>query len=219
MSVPAGGLTYKDIQDELVGERFGVGLLTPIKRWITLRYAQIWGDSEWPFKRVWRENWSVTSVTPTMPAAYWKTTKLVRTDGTEVVYLEPNAFDSSYPVGGQGSGPPAHFTVVNGQIILGPAISGTASLIHSYERRPCRYTAADVLTPGTMVADTDYPVWPVDWHYALVVGATSTGLKVQNDPTWDSLESEFGSIIVSMREDLLPPDQYGNVQYGKDSFG
>jgi hypothetical protein len=216
MSVPATGLSYKQVQDILVGERFGSGMREEIKRWINLRYAQIWGDSEWPFKRVWRESWNIQVAPPTMPPAYWKTTRLVSSDGTVLGFLDPDRFDSTYPVGSDG-GTPAHYTVLNSQIYLGPSTS-TASLVHSYERRPCHFNSSDVLTPGLMNADDDYPVWPVDWHYALVVGATATGLKMQNDPTWDSLEQEFGSVILSMREDLLPPDQYQNLQYGRDNF-
>ena len=211
-------MTKGDIRAELVQDRFGPGQATRIDRWIDLRYSLVWADSEWPFKRVRREAWNVVSTQPTMPPAYWKTTRLDRPDGTEVAFLSPDDFDNAYPLGDSNAGAPENFTVINGQVILGPAISGASQLYHSYQRRPWHFNTSGTVVPGLMNLDTDYPAWPEDYHYILVLGATATGLKIQNDPTWDSLEQEFGTVLVSMREDLLPPDQYKNLQYGRDSF-
>ena len=62
-----------------------------------------------------------------------------------------------------------------------------------------------------MVADTDYPVFPSEYHYLLVLGATATGLKMENDPTWTALEDEYREILMTMQQDLsadFVPNQF-----------
>jgi len=55
------------------------------------------------------------------------------------------------------------------------------------------------------------------FDYLLVPGAIATGLKEENDPTWEPLEMEFRTIIDEMREFYLPTMRpYGNAQYGRD---
>jgi len=216
VSVPTGGLAYSDIRLELSSQRFGTQLVPSINRWINTRYGVIWGDSEWPFKRIRRETWAVSGAAPVMPPAYWKTTRLETSTGDVLVFLDTDDFDDAYPVGTPVGSTPEAYTVLAGQLYIGPTC-GAVTLYHSYERRPCHYNTADVVVPGLLSADTDYPIWPPEWHYALVVGAGAVGLKMQNDPTWDALEQEFGTILNSMREDLLPPDQYANTQYGRDT--
>jgi len=208
-------MAFSDIRQELVTQRFGVALSTSINRWINTRYGMVWADSEWPFKKVRRESWAVTGAAPQMPPAYWKTTRLERQDGEKMLYLAPDDFDDSYPIGTPIGNLPEAYTVIAGQLYIGPT-AGAQTMYHSYERRPCHYDATDTIIPGLLSVDTDYPLWPPEFHYVLVVGAMATGLKVQNDITWDSLEQEFGTILTSMREDLLPPDLYGTTQYGRD---
>jgi len=218
MSAPASGMSLLQIRTELNEQRFGPNMDSSLSRWIRLREGMIWSDSEWPFKRVRRSALSASTATPTMPSAHWKTVSLERSDGVEVTYMRPVDFNRAYPTNDSSTGGPDAYTVLNGQIILGPTPSGSISLYHSYDRRPSHYNDSDVLTVGTMTLDTDYPVYPAEYHYVLVAGAMASGLKVQNDPTWDALEQEFQQLLNLMREDLLPPDQYSTNQYGRDGL-
>jgi hypothetical protein len=112
---------------------------------------------------------------------------------------------------------PTFYTVLNEKVYIGPSsFSGTLYL--SYDRRMCHYNAVGGITAGPMIEIGDYPLYPVEYHYMLAVGGMASGLKVQNDPTWDSLEQEFQQMLGTMREDLLPPDLYGSNQYGRDDF-
>lgn len=217
MSVPPGGLTLSDMRGELIQQRFGAGLQTSIDRWLNARYASVWSDQEWPFKRIHREQWDITGAMPQMPVAWAATTRLETSDGIELQFLLPDDFDDWYPVGAPIGSKPESYTVIGGQLIIGPT-AGAQTLFHSYEIRVVHYNASDVKVPGVLLLDTDYPFWPEEYHYMLVVGATATGLKLQNDPTWDALEQEFTVHLEAMADDLIPPDQYGTVQYGRDQL-
>jgi len=69
-----------------------------------------------------------------------------------------------------------------------------------------------------MNSDNDTPVFDEAYHPLLVIGATATGLKMENDPTWGALEQEFDAGLQAMVEELCPPDHATTLQYGRDSF-
>jgi hypothetical protein len=69
-----------------------------------------------------------------------------------------------------------------------------------------------------MSIDTDYPLWDPAYFWILVPGATASGLKMENDPTYQPLENEFLHGIEMMIDDLLPPSHASTLQYGRDNL-
>lgn len=216
MTTGHGGLNLEQIRKEMRQQRFGPNMDTSLLYWINLREGQIWSDSEWPFKRLMREAVTAENGYVGVPDQFWKAANLEAADGTTLGFLLPEEYELMYPIGSDAAGAAAHFTILNSQVLLGPAVSGTFYL--SYDKRVCHYDNTGFLVSGPMFEADDYPPYPVEYHYMLVVGAMASGLKVQNDPTWDALEQEFQQMLGTMREDLLPPDQYRNAQFGRDQL-
>lgn len=212
-------MNYLAIQDEVIELRFDSTTRDYVKNWIDARYAAIWGDNDWHFKKVLAESLSITASdnTPTMPTTFGRVLHLYDNNGVEVEYLSPASFDYRYATDTSESRP-MHYTVVNRQIYLGPIPVSNQTFKLSYERQVCHYADATTLTAGVMNSDLDTPVWPSEHHYVLVVGALATGLKLKNDRTWEMAEQEFRLLYDAMAQDLLPPDQPENLQYGRQDF-
>lgn len=75
------------------------------------------------------------------------------------------------------------------------------------------------LARGQLDNDTDQSVFPEPYDYVLVLGAIATGLKLENDPTWPSMEEEYNDMLAAMIDTLIPPDRAKNLQYGRDELG
>lgn len=202
-------MTFADIQDEVITARFNAGQRASVKRWINYRYSWVWGHAEWPFKKLGPTNLSITAAdqTPTPPADLHRVIRLWDDLGQPVRWLEPERFDLAYE-SHDYTGRPSDFKVVNGVLTVGPTPDASYTYHITYEK---------ALTE--LSADGDEPAFPDRYHYLLVMGAISTGLKLENDPTWQPLEQEFIEAVSAMAEDLLPPDHTGNLQYGKDFLG
>lgn len=202
-------MTFAEIQDEVITARFNAGQRASVKRWINYRYSWVWGHAEWPFKKVGPTSLTVTSGSQnvTEPSDIARVIRLYTDLGEPVRELEPERFDLAYSYHTY-TARPTDYKVVNGQIVLGPTPDANYTYKLAYEK---------ALTE--LSADSDTPAFPSRYHYLLVMGAIATGLKLENDPTWQPLEQEFVEAVGAMSEDLLPPDRAGNTQYGRDYLG
>jgi hypothetical protein len=93
-----------------------------------------------------------------------------------------------------------------GSFQVAPAPAGTLSYRLQGWNLPVHRTTASDRATGMMLADTDMQWWPDGFEYFLVPGAISTGLKLENDPTWPPLEQEAQAGIRDL-VDLLNPIQ------------
>ncbi len=214
-------MTFADIFNEVISARFKTSQTPSIKRWINLREAQIWASAEWPWKLVGPTALAVAIGvdTPTVPSDIDRPSAIYDDQGSRMRYLTQTDFDDFYRAYTINSsrGRSDAFKWNNGVLTLGPVPDATYSYTMAYLRRICHYDNTDALTDGPMVDDDDYPVYDVEWHEILTIGAIATGLKVENDPTWNSLEQEFGVMLTQMVEHYLPTVAVaGNTQYGAD---
>lgn len=214
-------LPFVDMQNELVSLRFGEAKRSSCKLWINHRYRQLFGMRDWPFRYVEREavtiNSSGTLASFSSPLRRAFALELA-SDGSSLAFVQPDTMRLDYPVNQTSAATPQEYTVRGGIVYVKPAPSGDTSAYLSYQRSVCCYKADGTIRTGAMTADDDYPLWPEEHHYLLVLGGMATGLKNVNDPTWEALEQEYAIGVDSMIDDLFPPDTYGNIQYGRQVY-
>jgi len=214
-------MTFDDICDEVIEARFKESQRTSVKRWVNLREAQIWATAEWPWKIIGPTALTVTTAdsTPSLPSDIDRPSKIYDDLGDRLQYMIQDEFDdylTSYQINNT-RGRPTTFKWNNGVLTLGVVPDRAYSYTMSYLRKLSHYAAGSVVTLGPMSADTDFPLFDAEWHEILTLGAISTGLKVENDPTWEPLEGEFSVMLAQMVEHYLPAVAVaGNMQYGAD---
>lgn len=203
------------MKDELVSTRFGENKRPSCGRWINHRMGMVWAHADWPFRKAIRETAEVdASGVVTMPSTFRRMLWAETTDEQPIHFLDPATFRATWGAANSESATqPTSYTVVNGVAYVRP--KGSSSIYIAYERKMCHLHLGATVTVGEMVDDTDEPVWDDEFHYLLVLGAMATGLKTENDPTWESLETEFAIALGAMREEYLPPDGVVNRQFGR----
>lgn len=216
-------MVFSEIYGEVITARFNTGQTANAKRWVNLREAQIWATAEWPWAIVGPTALVVTSTdsTPALPVDIDTPSAIYDDHGDKLQYMIQSEFDDAFisPQLNNTRGRPNAFKWNNGILTLGPVPDTAYSFTMTYLRKICHYAAGTVLTTGPMTADTDFPVFDSEWHEILTLGAISTGLKIENDPTWTSLEQEFGIMLTGMVDRYLPAvATAGNMQYGADWF-
>jgi hypothetical protein len=153
-----------------------------------------------------------------MPPDFDRVIHLFNAEGSELVQSYPDEFDQDYASGQiqLAQGNPEAFKVVARVLTLAPVPASDATLYFSYYRLLAHRNAVGDIIAGPMANDDDEPIWDRGHHYLLATGGMSTGLKMENDPTWQALEAEFQQAFELMREDLLPPDRTITTQYAAD---
>ncbi len=199
-------MTFKEIQDAVLSDRFDESQRGDAKHWVNHRYAWIWALEEWNFQygtddvTVTSGSQAVTGVTSDLAAVL----TLQRSDGTPLVPLSPADFYGHY-YGSTQTGSPEAFTVVNGAVMVGPTSNETATTYRLvYEKEPT-----------LLVADNDVPAIPAGFHFALVHGGAAEGLKLQNDPTFQAFEQDFQASITAMRRKYLSNVRGTHEQFGR----
>ena len=189
-----------------------------MKLWVNRRMQGVWGEAEWPFKRVNREACQIDSNgNLVMPVGFRRAIALEDASGSQLEYMVAEEWRKDNPLPAV-SGIPQSYTTWNGQVLFDatPGVGNVYQL--SYLRRICCLDQNNQIKQGLMTSDFDKPLWDPEHHFLLVLGATSTGLKLENDFTWSSLEDEFQGALTEMKDDLLPPDNVGTTQYGADDL-
>lgn len=191
-------MTFKEIVDHVLADRFGPAKRIDAKKWVNHRYWWLWTLEDWTFK------WA--TVTFPIAAGFQQTAGSVTDLKTPVaVYLangdplEPIAdhrafFDRYASTASVEKGTPEAFTMVGGALLLGPTpvASETGTII--YERE---YTE--------LVDDNSVPALPSGSHLALVHGGASEGLRLENDPSWQDSEDSFQATVAVLRQGYLQP--------------
>ena len=214
-------MTFSEIYNAVVEARFKSSQTMAVKRWVNMREAQVWSAAEWPWKLVGPTTLAVDASdnTPTVPTDTYQPLAVYDDRGERLEYFTQSDFDDVYIPGQINSttGRPRSFKWNDRVLTLGDTPDTSYTFQMTYIRKLCHYTSLAVLTSGPMSADTDYPVYDNEWHQMLVVGAIATGLKIENDPTWEPLEMEFSTTLATMIEHYLPAVAVaGNMQYGAD---
>lgn len=213
-------LTLAILRTAVLGRRFpAASQSTNATRWLASAYQDVWSASDWQFKRVSREALPVVagSSSPTMPAAFADATSLFDDAGDEVPRMGEETFESAYghDFADSWRGTVEAFTVVNRQILLGPAPSSSSTFSLSYRRRMAHKQSDGItVAAGFMNEETDYPIWD-DHHAILIPRAAAIGLQELSDPTWQIAQSEYERELERMLDDYATPlvGQWGDGWY------
>lgn len=201
-------MTFKEVVEAVLADRFNENRRADAKGWVNFRQAWVWSLEEWTFRQA-TDDVTVTSgsqLVSGVAADFLTALALFSSDGTPLFpVLDHREFYAEYfnnvtPV----TDTPEAFTVLGGSILVGPTSNVSAAdykLI--YERGPTE-----------LVDDGAISTIPEAFHMMLVHGGASEGLKLQNDPTWESYEQDFTAAIEVMRQDYLLPIRGAPQQFG-----
>lgn len=215
----ANTLTYKDIQDAVLGRRFPETMRPSAKRWIATAYADVWAADDWTFKRVSRAAFTLTAgdSTPTMPADFLDAIELYDPTGAPLVRMSQQHFEEEYAdsliLGSTGS--PEAYTVVNRQIEVAPIPTGGTYRLSYFRALSHLESDGSTVTSGFMDEDNDSPLW-LDHQAVLIPRATVIGLMEINDPTWPPFMQEYERQLERMRRDyeqVRPQVQWAREDY------
>lgn len=197
-------MNFLQLQDAVKSDRFREAQRGDIKTWINARYWWLWSLEDWPFR------YSTADLTTTSgsqllggaPADLGNVLAIIPTNSGDpswkLDYVSPRRFYADwYDPRGTDNGESGYYTIVNGDIFVAPAPDESVAdwkLVYSREF-------------SMLVDDDDVPALPDGAHLSLVFGGAATGLKLQNDPTWQAFEQDFNSAIQILRSGYLNDQQ------------
>jgi hypothetical protein len=202
-------VTFLELQTAVL-ERFEEDQRDNSKRWINLRYGQLWTAERWTFRQT--EANPVTAVgvanLGTVPVNLGRVLGLWDENGVELNYYRPDQWNRNFLADvATSTGAPWGYTVVNGAIKVGPTPSAVATFTLLHLRR---------IT--SLVADGDVPELPAEYHWLLVPGAQAQGQIVKQDPNAGMSEQAYLQGIDLLRRDYLE-DADVSEQWGAEAWG
>lgn len=188
-------MDFAALQDEVLSDRFGVEKRDATKNWLNYRYGRLWGMEPWTFKNqistlnVPMNTQSIARGTIGRISALWDSTLSPNYQGT--MPLRPEDF---YYFASLSAGTPYNWTVIGDNIVFDRPM-GSARTFTVVNEKP--FTA--------LVNDTDVPLIPSEYHLVLASGASSHGLRLENDPSWEAFENDWSQGIEDMKKNYLTP--------------
>lgn len=192
----------------MLSGRFKEAQRSDVKTWINHRYGVVWGLADWPF-RIATDLVTVTAGSQTVTgvaADFGKVVSLTRNDGYRLKALPPGLFfDRYYSTASPTTGDPLAYTIVGTSILVGPTPVTTSTT----------YELLYVKSFTELSADADIAAIPTEFHLMLVNGASSQGLLLENDPTWEPLERAYQSDLQALRVAYgrATRDNFGSFEY------
>lgn len=191
----AEGMTFGEILDDVLGNpnRFESSLRGRAGRAVNNRYAHLWTLEDWSFRyalatvNVLASNSAVVN----MPADFGTAMYLWdENGGVKLPYLEIGEFELRYLPAALGAA--EAWTVVDGQIRVGPTPDAAASWTLYYRKR---------FIP--LSDEGDMPLIPTAFHLALVHGGRAELLAVSDAPNAGVMEQLWQMDIDAMRREYL----------------
>lgn len=183
-------MTFLEIVDEVLFDRFSEARRNSVKRYVNARYGRVWAQEPWTFKR----DVANTSVASGVSSVSLSSIGMQRVEGVwrvsgnynyDIAAGRPeDFFDWVSAVGGT----PYDFTVYGDSIQLDRSPSSTTDIVVLGE---LAFTA--------LVNDGDVPLLPEEFHMMLVHGAASEALRMENDPTWQGFEQDYLGYLQDMK--------------------
>src|SRR6266705_2546347 len=186
-------MNYLDLQNEVLSDRFDESKRPNAKNWLNYRYGRLWGMEPWTFKQqlstlnVSAGTSSVARGTIGMITALWDTT-------ISPYYLPemPLRAEDFHEVASLTAGTPYNYVVIGDNIQFNrPMLVNRTFLVVN----EAKFTA--------LAADGDIPAIPTEYHLLLASGASSHGLRLENDPSWQAFEDEWSHGIDDMKKNYL----------------
>lgn len=186
------GMTFGQILDDVLDNplRFEADLRPRAGRAVNLRYAHVWALEDWTFRFATCTLDVPVGGGPLAPEVgdFGTPVYLWDANGAQLVYMNEDEFTANYA--GQ-TGTAAGWTVIAGQILLGPAPS-TGSFTCYYRRRLSQ-----------LVDESEYPMLPPEFHLMLVHGGRAELLSVSDDPMTSLMEDQFQRDLEAMKREYL----------------
>jgi hypothetical protein len=197
-------VTFKQIQDAVLLDRFNETQRAAVKFAINSRYGRMWAVEPWSFKRA--------LVSYSMPY-----------DGDEVTLSDlglqkvdavwsdlPSSFTRLYSDrpefaidwADENRGTSSAFTLIGNTVRLDRPVSAATDLL-----------ALGQLKWVPLVDDTDVPLIPEEYHFALVQGGAADMLLRESDPTWQGEEKGFTDQVNEMRLSYLSNQSMPRMAY------
>jgi hypothetical protein len=205
-------MTFLQLQNAVMSDRFDEPQRGDVKTWLNSAYWQLWTLEEWTFR------YRTTNVTVTVgsknvtgaPSNLGVIRSFSRRDGELITPLTQTEYERLYYDQTQTwTGYPCHYTVINGSVLVGPASSETAS----------DYLIVDERAYTSLANDGDTAAIPEGSELALVFKASATGLKLQNDYTWQFHEQDYQEQLDALRRGYLVDRRDQNASYAADPLG
>lgn len=204
-------LTFKPIVDAVLAGGFNPSKRAEAQEWVRFRHAWLWDLDDWTFK--------YGTCTPTFTANS-QIASLGVTDFHAAVALydaQGNVikgvrdfrefFDQYNTNAAQGTGAPEAYTIVDGQLFLGPKGDGSTGLMIYEKAKP------------SLVEDDDPTGLPDGYDLGLVHGGKAEGFKLTNVPLWQSFDDDFSAMATAMQRNWTNQVKEQGQQFGSYTAG
>ncbi len=190
-------MNYLEIQNQVMLDRFSEQQRTAIKFAINSRYGRVWALEPWSFKRslvslnvaALDDRFTLAEVGLQKVEAIWSD---LPSDFTKLLSDRPElALDWADTNSGNASA----FSLIGNTVRLERPVTSSTDLL---------VLGQLLWTP--LVADTDVPLIPLEYHGMLVAGAAADMLLRESDPTWQGEQQSYNDQVNEMRM------SYMNVQ-------
>jgi len=203
-------ITFKDLQDAVLENRFRDTTLNRdrSKKLLNLRYQQLVGMEDWPFRyKVGTFTSTVGMRTLTSPTDFGTMLNLQDSQGNVIPFVPQDLWVSTYygdPV--SSTGPAGSYTVIGGVVNVAPRAGAVENFQGLYRA-----------VPALMNADGDEPsLLPVGHRFVLVHGARAEMLQDAQDPSWRDEETLWQGAVQAMQRDLLAETVAGSQVWPGD---
>lgn len=202
-------MNFGELQDEVIEFRFAEHRRGSVQRWINMRYSEVNAMNDWPWTVPLQTTVAIVDGEGELPAGAVRLLEVYDPAAAlRLPYMEYEDMHALYFDSDPDTGDPDVYSIKAPNVLVVAPTPSTFTLDITYSDRPLHLTL-----------DTDEPAWPEEFHYALVLGAAATGLKLENDPTFEPLDAEFYSMVNAMKTEVVPAHIPENRQYGRDMLG
>lgn len=175
-----------------MSDRFDETKREEAKDWINSRYGRVWAQEAWTFKL---QSFSLSLAQGAQSTALTGIQRVHSVwDAVSPSYwtMNPKRPEDFHYFATLSGGIPAEYTVLNGTLHLSHPASSART-----------YTVIGEAAFEPLVDDGDEPLLPEEFHYMLVHGAASEGLRLENDPTWQGFEQDYQANLADMKNAYL----------------
>jgi len=186
-------VTFKEIQDAVLTERFGESERAKAKNWINYRYGRLWSTDDWAFKQI-TATVNLPNAAQSVPLTgfqrilgVWDSTTLPENTLMEAIrttnFLNEKSTTASIPSG---------VSLIGSTLWFDRSAAGARS-----------FTVLGEASFTPLSGDNDVPLIPQEFHMSIVSGAIAQGLREENDPTWNAMEADFQAGVDDMKKGYL----------------
>lgn len=188
-------MNFGEILDSVCSDGIDATRRTSAKEWVKARHAWIWGAANWTFKETTGSiTFTANQQAASAPADVQAVFAIYNSGGDPLrAFRDLRRFYALYnTLGGVSASTPEAYTVVNGQIIIGPQGDGSTGMIVYQKTKPA------------LVNDSDATGLPDGFDLALVHGAKAEGFKLTNAPALAAVfDANYEAAVLALQNDWL----------------